>query len=71
MRKYIPIAALLLMSVLPTASAGQFEDIKNSMVILDTETGKRGGILIKFDGITYVITSQDAFSGTYTKPDYG
>ncbi|HCE43858.1 MAG TPA: hypothetical protein DET40_09950 [Lentisphaeria bacterium] len=63
MGKYMSIVALLVMTSLPAVFADQFEDIKNSMVILDTGSGKKSGILVKFDGITYVMTSQDAFSG--------
>ncbi|MFZ2653479.1 MAG: hypothetical protein WAX69_01060 [Victivallales bacterium] len=63
MRKHISIAALLLVSLVHTAFAEQFEGIRNSMVIIDTETGKRSGILFKLDGITYVMTSQDAITG--------
>ncbi len=62
--KIIFTSFLLVLLWLPDVLAGQFEEIKNSMVILDTATSRRGGILVKFDGITYVITSQDAFCGS-------
>jgi len=59
------IITIILLSLLwiPGALAGQFEDIRNSMIIIDTEAGRRSGILVKLDGADYVLTSQDAFTG--------
>ncbi|HBC87383.1 MAG TPA: hypothetical protein DCZ94_10545 [Lentisphaeria bacterium] len=43
--------------------AESFEDVKDSIVIIDTETGRRCAILVKMDGILYILTSQDALTG--------
>ena len=43
--------------------AGQFENIRNSLTVIETATGKKCGILLKMKDGIFVLTSQDAFGG--------
>lgn len=45
--------------------AGQFENVKNSLVVIETSDGKKSGIMIKMQDGTFVLTSQDVFTGGF------
>ena len=66
MKTFLAISIMLVMSAFTVLRAETFEDVKDSIVIIGTENGKRCGILAKMDGNLYVLTSQDAFTGNIT-----
>ena len=45
--------------------AGQFENIRNSLVVIETDTGKKCGIILKMQDGTFILTSQDVFTGGF------
>ncbi|MFA6568798.1 MAG: hypothetical protein WCS96_11345 [Victivallales bacterium] len=47
----------------PLVFAGQFENVRNSLVMVETSAGKKCGIILKMQDGTFLLTSQDAFNG--------
>ncbi len=60
------LLASIMFSLLPisqTVFAGQFESVRNSLVVIETSAGRKCGIILKMKDGTFVLTSQDAFVG--------
>ncbi len=47
----------------PDILAGQFEKFRNSLVVIETSTGRKCGIILKMQNETFILTSQDVFTG--------
>jgi hypothetical protein len=58
----IPIMFVLMISS-QVMLAGQFENIRNSLVVIETSAGKKCGIILKMQDGEFVLTSQDVFTG--------
>ena len=55
--------SLLLTS--PCVFAGQFENARNSLVVIETSSGKKCGIILKMQDGIFILTSQDVFTGSF------
>lgn len=63
--KFSNFAIVLIMMFSSGVFAGQFENVKNSLVVIETSDGKKSGIMIKMQDGTFVLTSQDVFTGGF------
>jgi hypothetical protein len=67
-RTYLKFANFAIGSIMmlsPGVFAGQFEKIKNSLVVIETYDGRKSGIMIKMQDGTFILTSQDVFTSGF------
>ncbi|MFA6293064.1 MAG: hypothetical protein WC637_14850 [Victivallales bacterium] len=63
MNKLLPSIMFSLLSISQAVFAGQFENVRDSLAVIETSAGRKCGIILKMKDGTFILTSQDVFSG--------